>query len=118
MKQLFISTLLLCGVLGSKAQTVPQTSKFTTRNIEQYGYVETTVKDTVKATFLISETKNGKPVAVPGYVVRTLWVYNGDRMLTVPPTDYSNQYKITGYLDTKKEPFDDNDIIWFDNKTK
>ena len=77
-----------------------------------YGYHKTGKMDTVKAVLLITECDNCQSKSVTAYAIREQSTYFGDRMLTHPPTDYSDYWSVKSYLDSRKKAFPSTVTIW------
>lgn len=74
-----------------------------------YGYKAGGVFDTIKAVILITECDNCPSKSVSGFAVREKYIYHGDPM---PPLDYSDQWQVSCYLNSRKKQFPKTTIIW------
>jgi hypothetical protein len=99
MKYILLSLLFLSLCNKSDAQFIG--GDFGYRKIEKF--------DTVKAIILLTECDSCTSKSVPGFAVRQLFVYHGDRM---PPGNYSDQWEIIAVLNWGKKRFSPNNIIW------
>jgi hypothetical protein len=79
---------------------------------QSFGYRATGKLDTVPAVLLVTDGDNSPARSTSGFAVRREYGYSGDRMPTMPPTNYENYWTVFAYLTHFKFPFPAAVTVW------
>ena len=76
----------------------------------QPGFYPAGVYDTIPSILLVSMCDTCVAKSMHGFNVRTRYVWIGARL---QPLDYSDQLRITGFLNSKKTNFNPTEYVWY-----